>query len=282
MIDQPIIEQLIHQAIIEDLGDGDHTSLSTIPANARGKARLIIKEDGILAGMPIARKVFHHIDPEIEMKALLRDGAKIKKGDIAFTVEGPSISLLSAERLVLNFLQRMSGIATATWKANQLIKGTRARLLDTRKTTPNMRLFEKYAVLKGGGQNHRMGLFDMILIKDNHVDFAGGINAAIDACHEYLKRKGLNLKIEIEVRNFTELEEVLKHGSVDRIMLDNFSPENLQKAVAIVDGRHETEASGGISFDNLREYAETGVDFISIGALTHHIRSLDMSLKAMT
>lgn len=275
------IDEIIEKALSEDIGDGDHTSLSTIPKDAKGKAELLIKEDGILAGIKIAEKVFKKVDENIVFKALLDDGAKVKKGDIAFVVEGNSISLLSAERLALNFMQRMSGIATATRKIVDKLDGLNTKVLDTRKTTPNLRVIEKEAVVIGGGENHRMGLFDMIMIKDNHVDFAGGIAKAIESTKKYLKEKNKDLKIEIEVRNFDELNEVLKTGDVDRIMLDNFSVIEMKKAIEIIDGRYKTEASGGITIDTIREYAETGVDYISVGALTHHIKSLDMSLKAV-
>ena len=276
-----IIDEIIERALKEDLGDGDFTSLATIPENACGKAQLIIKEDGILAGVEIAKKIFHKVDKNIKFRRLLKDGTKVKKVNIAFTVEGKSISMLSAERLALNFMQRLSGIATATNKIVSQLNGLKTKVLDTRKTTPNLRLLEKEAVRIGGGENHRMGLYDMIMIKDNHVDFAGGIKQAINATKNYLKKNNKNLKIEIEVRNFDELNQVIECGGVDRIMLDNFSQQNLKKAVKIIDGRYETEASGGIIIDNIRKYAESGVDFISVGALTHHIKSLDMSLKAI-
>lgn len=275
------IEEIIRKAIEEDIGDGDHTSLSTIPANAKGKAELLVKEEGILSGVEIAKKVFSAIDPETEFKLLLVDGTPIKKGDVAFTVEGRSRSILSSERLALNFLQRMSGIATFTGKMTDKIGDLPVRILDTRKTTPLLREIEKLAVRTGGGHNHRMGLYDMIMIKDNHVDFAGGIAKAIEAVHRYLEEKHMELRIEIEVRDFDELEQVLESGGVDRVMLDNFSPKDLKKAVDMIDRRYETEASGGINIDNIREYALTGVDFISVGALTHQIHSLDMSLKAI-
>jgi nicotinate-nucleotide pyrophosphorylase (carboxylating) len=275
-----IIEQLIEQALREDLGDGDHTSEATIPLSANGKMKLLVKEDGIIAGTDVAKKVFHMVDPAITMQQLINDGIEVKKGDIVFYVNGPCKSMLIAERTVLNFMQRMSGIATATHLYVKRIEGTGARLLDTRKTTPNMRIFEKMAVVMGGGMNHRMGLYDMVMIKDNHVDFAGGIGNAITAEHSYLKKKGKLLKVEIEVRNFDELEEVIKVGQVDRIMLDNFSPKDLKFAVQMINGRFETEASGGITLETIREYAETGVDFISVGAITHQIKSLDLSLKA--
>ncbi len=275
------IEQLIEQALHEDIGDGDHTSEATIPTSARGKMKLLVKENGIIAGVDIARKVFYKVDPSVSMEQLIDDGSGVKMGDIVFYVNGPVKSMLIAERTVLNFMQRMSGIATATHKYAKMIQGTKARLLDTRKTTPNMRVFEKMAVRLGGGMNHRMGLYDMVMIKDNHVDFAGGITKAILSEQAYLARIGKDLKIEIEVRNFEELAEVMKVGQVHRIMLDNFSPQDLKLAVQIIDGKFETEASGGITLDTIREYAETGVDFISVGAITHHIKSLDLSLKAV-
>ena len=276
-----IIDEIIERALKEDLGDGDFTSLATIPENACGKAQLIIKEDGILAGVEIAKKIFQKVDKNIKFRRLLKDGTKVKKGNIAFTVEGKSISILSAERLALNFMQRLSGIATATNKIVSQLNGLKTKVLDTRKTTPNLRLLEKEAVRIGGGENHRMGLYDMIMIKDNHVDFAGGIKQAINATKNYLEKNNKKLKIEIEVRNFDELNQVIECGGVDRIMLDNFSQQDLKKAVKIIDGRYETEASGGIIIDNIRKFSESGVDFISVGALTHHIKSLDMSLKAI-
>ncbi len=275
------IEEHIKFALKEDLGEGDHTSLSTVPENAFGRARLVAKEDGILAGLRIAELVYKEIDPEIQLIKFHSDGAEIKKGDIIFEVSGKSRSILSAERLALNYMQRMSGIATTTHKYVSLLKGTSTKLLDTRKTTPLMRLLEKEAVVLGGGQNHRMGLYDMIMIKDNHIDFSGGIVQAIEACQTYLENNHLQLKIEIEVRNLKELEIVLEHGGVDRIMLDNFGFDDLRTAVLKVNGRYETEASGGITSENLRAYAETGIDFISVGALTHHIKSLDLSLQAL-
>ncbi|PKP52781.1 MAG: nicotinate-nucleotide diphosphorylase (carboxylating) [Bacteroidetes bacterium HGW-Bacteroidetes-1] len=281
MTDFPQVELLIRQAIIEDLGDGDHTSLATIPAAARGKAKLLIKEEGILAGVQVARMVFNQIDKELIFKSFLEDGQLVYNGDIAFEVEGKSQSILTAERLVLNFMQRMSGIATHTHKLVQLLDGLPARLLDTRKTTPNMRIFEKLAVRIGGGYNHRFGLFDMILIKNNHIDFAGGIEQALKRTIIYLEQNNKKLKIEIEVRNFDELKQVIAFGKVDRIMLDNFSTKDMNKAVEMIAGRFEAEASGGITESNLRQYAETGVDYISVGALTHHVKSLDMSLRAI-
>ncbi len=278
---QKEVDRIIDQALKEDVGDGDHTSLSTIPADAKGKARLIAKEAGVIAGIDVAERVFRKVDKNISFRKLVHDGAELVAGDEVFEVEGPSISLLTAERLALNFLQRMSGIATATGKLSDMIEGSPCKILDTRKTTPNLRILEKYSVKTGGGANHRFGLYDMILIKDNHVDFAGGIKKAIEACHNYLKEKGKDLKIEIEVRDFEELEEVIRTGGVHRIMLDNFSPEDLRTAIQQIDGKFETEASGGITYQSIREYARTGVDFISVGSLTHHIKSLDLSMKAL-
>ncbi len=274
------IVEIIEKALSEDIGSGDHTSLSTIPSSARGKARLIVKEDGVLSGMEIAAMVFRKVDPEIVFSPILTDGDIIKKGDIAFTAEGHSASILQAERLVLNFMQRMSGIATSTARYTKELAGLECKVLDTRKTTPLLRELEKMAVRHGGGFNHRFGLYDMIMIKDNHVDFAGGIVQAIDAANHYISERGLNLKIEIEVRNFNELDQVLEHGGIDRIMLDNFTPADLKLAVEKINKQFETEASGGITLESIRKYAETGVDFISVGALTHHIKSLDLSLKA--
>jgi nicotinate-nucleotide pyrophosphorylase (carboxylating) len=275
------IDQIIEKALIEDIGDGDHTTLSCIPKNASGKARLLIKDRGVLAGIEIAEKVFHHVDPRLKLSILLHDGALIENGDTAFYVEGSSASILSAERLVLNFMQRMSGIATATHELVSIIKGTHAKILDTRKTTPLLREIEKMSVRIGGGFNHRMGLYDMILIKDNHIDFAGGIEKAIRSTLAYLKKNKKDLKIEIEARNLDAVKEIMKTGSVHRIMLDNFTPALLKEAVELIHGRYETEASGGINKLNIRAYAETGVDYISIGAVTHQIKSLDMSLKAV-
>ncbi len=275
------IDEIISQALIEDIQDGDHTSLSTIPFDAQGKAQLLVKEEGIIAGISVARKVFQQVDPFIKFIQFVDDGEEVKVGDIIFEVSGKSISLLSAERLALNFMQRMSGIATTTNKYVKAVEGTKAKILDTRKTTPNLRILEKEAVKIGGGENHRMGLYDMIMIKDNHVDFAGGIQQAVEATNKYLSELGKDLDIELEVRNFKELNEAVSIGGIDRIMLDNFSPEDLKKAVEIIDGEFETEASGGITIDTIRSYAETGVDYISVGALTHHIKSLDLSLKAI-
>ncbi len=279
-VDQ-LIDELITLAFAEDIGDGDHTTLCCIPSTEMGKSRLIIKESGVLAGVEMAQRIFKHFDPDMRMEVFIRDGAEVNKGDIAFTVEGKVQSLLQTERLVLNVMQRMSGIATTTRRYVKALEGTKTRVLDTRKTTPGMRMLEKEAVRIGGGVNHRIGLFDMILLKDNHVDFAGGIEQAITRAQNYLKEKGKKLKIEIEVRNFKELDEVMKVGGVDRIMLDNFSPSDTREAVRRIGGRYETESSGGITFDTLRDYAECGVDYISVGALTHSIKSLDMSLKAL-
>ena len=274
-------DQLIKLWFAEDIGDGDHTTLSCIPATAKGKSQLIIKENGVLAGVEIAREVFKAFDPELKMTEFIKDGSEVKVGDIAFVVEGKIQSLLQTERLMLNIMQRMSGVATRTHEYVKALEGTNTRVLDTRKTTPGLRLLEKEAVKIGGGVNHRIGLYDMILLKDNHVDFAGGINKAILRAKDYLKANGKDLKIEIEVRNFDELAQVMAVGGIDRIMLDNFSPENTRKAVEIIDGKYETESSGGITFETLKEYAECGVDFISVGALTHSVKSLDMSFKAI-
>lgn len=273
-------DKLIELAFAEDIGDGDHTTLCCIPEDAMGKSHLLIKEDGILAGVELAKKVFAKFDPTMQVEVLINDGAHVKVGDIAMVVTGKVRSLLQTERLMLNIMQRMSGIATMTNKYVELLKGTKTRVLDTRKTTPGLRMLEKQAVKIGGGTNHRIGLFDMILLKDNHIDFAGGIANAIDRCHNYLKEKNLDLKIEIEVRNFDELQQVLFKGGVNRIMLDNFSVADTKKAVDIIAGRYETESSGGITFNTIRGYAEQGVDFISVGALTHSVKGLDMSFKA--
>ncbi len=274
------IKNFIQTAISEDVGDGDHTSLSTIPATATGRARLLVKDTGILAGATLAPMIFAEIDPNLQVELLIPDGTPIKHGEIVLTVVGSSQSILKAERLVLNCMQRMSGIATYTHSMVKLLEGTNTKLLDTRKTTPNFRLCEKWACHIGGAVNHRYALFDMILIKDNHVDYAGGIKNAIQQANDYLKTTGRNLQIEIEVRNLTELAQVLEIGQIQRIMLDNFSFENLREAIRIIDGRFMTEASGGINEKTIREYAECGVDYISCGALTHHVNSLDLSLKA--
>ena len=276
-----LIDELLDSAFAEDIGDGDHTTLCCIPADEMGKQHLLVKEEGILAGVEIAKKVFHKFDPELKMTVFINDGAHVKPGDVAFVVEGRVRSLLQTERLMLNIMQRMSGIATMTAKYMDRLKGLKTKVLDTRKTTPGMRMLEKEAVKIGGGMNHRIGLFDMILLKDNHVDFAGGIANAINKANEYIKANHKDgMKIEIEVRNFDELDEALATGHVDRIMLDNFTPENTKKAVDIVAGRCELESSGGITFDTLRDYGECGVDYISVGALTHSVKGLDMSFKA--
>ncbi|MBQ2778613.1 MAG: carboxylating nicotinate-nucleotide diphosphorylase [Bacteroidaceae bacterium] len=280
-IKDELIERLIDLAFAEDIGDGDHTTLSSIPADAMGKNMLLIKEDGVLAGVEMALRIFHRFDPSLQVEVLIEDGAEVKKGDIAMYVTGSVRSLLQTERLMLNVMQRMSGIATMTRRYVRRLEGTNTRVLDTRKTTPGMRIMEKEAVRIGGGTNHRIGLFDMILLKDNHVDFAGGIQKAIIRAQEYCKEKGKDLKIEIEVRSLDELQQVLDLGGVQRIMFDNFSPEVTRKAVEMVAGRYETESSGGITFDTLRDYALCGVDFISVGALTHSVKGLDMSFKAV-
>ncbi|MBN1463053.1 MAG: carboxylating nicotinate-nucleotide diphosphorylase [Paludibacteraceae bacterium] len=272
--------ELIKYWFAEDIGDGDHTSLSCIPETALGKSQLIIKEKGVLAGVDVAREIFHAFDPELKMQVFIQDGAQVNVGDIAFEVEGKVLSLLQTERLMLNIMQRMSGVATVTRTYAQQLEGLKTKVLDTRKTTPGLRLLEKEAVKIGGGTNHRIGLYDMILLKDNHVDFAGGIANAINRAKQYCTEKKKQLKIEIEVRNFDELQQALSCG-VDRIMLDNFTPENTRKAVQIIAGACETESSGGITFDTLRAYAECGVDYISVGALTHSVKSLDMSFKAV-
>lgn len=276
-----LIDALLDLAFAEDLGDGDHTTLSTIPADAKGRSRLIIKEKGILAGVDIAEKVLHKVDPSIKVDVFIHDGAEVNPGDIAFTAEGPVRSLLVAERTMLNILQRMSGVATMTRKYQNQLKGLKTRVLDTRKTTPGMRMLEKEAVKIGGGTNHRIGLFDMILIKDNHEDFAGGIEQAVKRAKEYCMANGKeDLKIEVECRSLDDIRKILEVGGVDRIMFDNFTPELTREAVELVDGKVETESSGGITFDTLRDYGETGVDFISVGALTHSVKGLDMSFKA--
>jgi len=273
-------DKLIDLAFAEDIGDGDHTTLCCIPEEAMGKSHLLIKEDGILAGVEMAKKVFYRFDPTMQVEVLISDGAAVKKGDIAMIVSGKTRSLLQTERLMLNIMQRMSGIATITHQYVERLKGTHTHVLDTRKTTPGLRMLEKQAVKIGGGMNHRIGLFDMILLKDNHIDFAGGIVRAITRCHKYLEEKKLDLKIEIEVRNFDELQQVLDCGGVTRIMLDNFTVADTKKAVELIAGRYETESSGGITFETIRDYAEQGVDFVSVGALTHSVKGLDMSFKA--
>ncbi len=275
-----LVDQLIDLSFAEDIGDGDHTTLCCIPADAMGSSHLLIKEEGILAGVEMAKEVFRRFDPELQVEVYIQDGAHVRPGDIAMLVSGRVQSLLQTERLMLNIMQRMSGIATTTQRYVQRLEGTHTRVLDTRKTTPGMRIMEKEAVRIGGGVNHRIGLFDMILLKDNHVDFAGGIENAITRCHEYLRARGKDLKIEIEVRNEDELRRVLAIGGVDRIMLDNFSVERTRAAVELIAGRYETESSGGITFDTIRDYALCGVDYVSVGALTHSVKGLDMSFKA--
>ena len=281
MIAIPNLEELIAMALREDIGDGDHSTLACIPPTAQGRAQMVAKQEGILCGAEVGEKVFRQVDPRLQVTLLKHDGEALSKGDRVMIVEGPSGSILTAERTALNFMQRLSGIATETHRMVQMLEGLETRLLDTRKTTPNMRLLEKYAVSCGGGTNHRIGLYDMVMLKDNHIDFAGGIEAAIDRTREYLKANNKELKIEIEVRNLDELERVLQHGGVDRIMLDNFDTATLREAMRRIDHRYETEASGGITDATLRSYAETGVDFISVGALTHHIKSLDLSLISL-
>lgn len=280
-MDKEYIHSFIANALAEDVGDGDHTSRATIPAGTQGKAKLLVKDTGILAGVDLALEIFKQVDPDLKMNVLLQDGAPIKPKDIVLEVKGDAQSILTAERLVLNCMQRMSGVATKTHEIAELLKGTRTKVLDTRKTTPGMRYLEKLAVKIGGGVNHRFGLFDMILIKDNHVDYSGGIKRAIQNAKDYLQKTGRKLAIEIEVRNLEELQQVLDAGGIDRILLDNFNFDDLRKAVGMVGGKFDTEASGGITIENIREYAECGVDYISVGALTHSVRSLDLSLKAV-
>ena len=275
------IDEFIEHALAEDVGDGDHTSQACVPDTATGTAKLLVKEPGILAGMDVAQRVFEKVDGRLVMKRMLNDGAKVQPGDIAFTVSGPSRSILTAERLVLNLMQRMSGIATQTNNIMARLDGLKTQVLDTRKTTPNLRMFEKWAVRIGGGTNHRIGLYDMMMIKDNHIDYAGGIREAIDAAIAYQRAKKKSLKIEVEARDLDEVQQILEVGGVHRIMLDNFDYETTRKAVALIDGRAETEPSGGITLETIREYAECGVDFISVGALTHSVKSLDLSLKAV-
>lgn len=274
------LDLFIEQAFHEDLGDGDHSTLASIPSTAQQSAYLIMKEDGIIAGLALAAPIFKKLDPQIKIESLVNDGNSVKTGDVIMRLHGKAQSILSAERLFLNCIQRMSGIATKTHALNELIKHTKAKLLDTRKTTPNMRMLEKWAVLIGGGVNHRYGLYDMVMLKDNHNDYAGGITAAVQATKTYLKEKALDLKIEVEARNLEEVQEALNVGGVFRIMLDNMSNEEMSKAVSLIDGRSETEASGGITEATIKGVAETGVDYISVGALTHSIKSLDISLKA--
>ena len=275
-----LIDDLLTLSFAEDVGDGDHTTLSTIPADAMGRSRLIIKEEGVLSGVDIAREVLAKVDPSIKMEVMIEDGAHVKPGDVAFTAQGPVRSLLVAERTMLNIMQRMSGVATMTARYQKELEGLHTKVLDTRKTTPGMRMLEKEAVKAGGGMNHRIGLFDMILIKDNHIDFAGGIEKAIEGAKEYCRENGKNLKIEVEARSLDDVRRILEAGGVDRVMFDNFTPELTAEAVKIVGGRMETESSGGITLENLKKYGETGVDFISVGALTHSVKGLDMSFKA--
>lgn len=277
---EELIDMLLELAFAEDLGDGDHTTMSTIPEDAHGRSRLIIKEKGIVSGVDVAKRVLKKIDPSIKVNVMIEDGSRVEPGDIVFTAEGSVRSLLIAERTMLNIMQRMSGVATMTDNYQQRLKGLHTKVLDTRKTTPGMRMLEKEAVACGGGTNHRIGLFDMILIKDNHIDFAGGIEKAIQRANDYCKSHNKNLKIEVEVRSLDDIRRVMKHGGVDRIMFDNFTPELTKQAVEMVGGKYETESSGGITIDNLRDYGEAGVDFISVGALTHSVKGLDMSFKA--
>ena len=277
---EELIDDLLDLAFAEDVGDGDHTTLSTIPADAMGRSRLLIKEEGILAGVDVALKVLHRVDPSIKVDVMIADGSRVKPGDVAFIAEGPVRALLIAERTMLNIMQRMSGVATMTRRYQDELEGLHTRVLDTRKTTPGMRVLEKEGVRLGGGVNHRIGLFDMILIKDNHIDFAGGIKEAIDGAHAYLKKIGKKIPIEVEARSLDDIRRILEIGGVDRIMFDNFTPELTREAVKLVDGRTETESSGGITLENLRAYGEAGVDFISVGALTHSVKGLDMSFKA--
>jgi nicotinate-nucleotide pyrophosphorylase (carboxylating) len=280
-LDQSLLKKFIEDAILEDIGTGDHTSLATIPAHAVGRAKLLIKENGVIAGVDVALAIFNAFDNSLTVEVLIKDGQKVIVGDIALYVSGNQQSILKAERLVLNTMQRMSGIATTTSNIVESLEGTHTNVLDTRKTTPNLRFLEKEAVKIGGGVNHRFGLYDMILIKDNHVDFAGGIKNAVEAAYKYLKEKNLKIPVVVEVRNFKELEELLAGTKVDRVLLDNFSFDDLKKAVKLIDGRIPTEASGGITPENAIDYATCGVNFISIGALTHSVKSLDMSLKAV-
>jgi nicotinate-nucleotide pyrophosphorylase (carboxylating) len=276
------LDDFIRAALKEDVGDGDHTSLSTVPPGSTGKAELKIKDNGVLAGVELAGRIFAQVDKDLRIEWLKKDGDEVRNGEIAFRAEGSTHSILKAERLVLNCMQRMSAIATATKAYTERMQGLRTRILDTRKTTPCFRIPEKWAVHIGGGVNHRFGLYDMILIKDNHIDYAGGVAKAISNAREYLERTGKNLKIEVETRTLSDVEEALETGGIFRIMLDNYSPRDMRAAVEKIAGRYETEASGGITLDTIREYAETGVDYISVGAITHSVKSLDLSLKAVT
>jgi nicotinate-nucleotide pyrophosphorylase (carboxylating) len=274
-----LLPEIVKNALLEDIGNGDHSSLASVPENAKGKMLLRAKANGIIAGIEVAKEVLHIVDPSVTMTCFMKDGDEIKVGNIVFEIVGSARSMLTAERTLLNFMQRMSGIATVSKQYSDAVKGTKTKILDTRKTTPNLRALEKYAVKIGGSENHRFGLYDMIMLKDNHIDFAGGIPKAINDTQEYLKKNNLPLKVEIETRSIEEVKRVVKHGKVDRIMLDNFTPEKIKDALAIIAGKYETEASGGITLENIKEYAQTGVDYISVGALTHHIKSLDLSLK---
>lgn len=275
------LKKFVHDALQEDVGDGDHSALATVPAGHKGKCRLIVKENGIIAGIEAAKEIFRIVDPKFKFTELIKDGSAVKVGDIAFFVEGNSQKLLTSERLVLNVMQRMSAIATKTNYLQSLCKGTKTRVIDTRKTTPNFRFFEKWAVVIGGGANHRFGLYDMIMIKDNHIDFAGGIIEALDATHAYLKKTKRKLPIEVETRTIDDVKLLLKHGGFQRIMLDNYNTTDTRKAVKLINGAFEVESSGGITEKTIASYAKCGVDFISVGALTHHVKSLDMSLKAV-
>ncbi|MFN4971944.1 MAG: carboxylating nicotinate-nucleotide diphosphorylase [Bacteroidota bacterium] len=279
LLNHPLVQQVIELAFAEDIGEGDHTSLATIPEHSKGRSIIVAKEDGILAGVELARYIFHKLDAALDVKILVADGSPVQKSDVVMDITGNPISMLTAERTVLNFMQRLSGIATQTHRYTKVLEGLHTRILDTRKTTPGLRVLEKWAVTVGGGLNHRMGLYDMLLIKDNHVDFAGGIQQAIEAAKTYLQRKQLNLAIEVETRNLDEVKQVMDCGGVQRIMLDNFSVSQLAEAVQFINKRYETEASGGITLATLRDYAETGVDFISSGALTHSVKSLDLSMR---
>jgi nicotinate-nucleotide pyrophosphorylase (carboxylating) len=281
MLEESALTNLIQNALAEDIGSGDHSTLACIPSSARGRARLNIKENGILAGMEVAGKIFRQLDASTVFEPFKKDGEAMEKGEVAFEVEAHVHTLLMGERLVLNCMQRMSGIATLTHQYTAKLKGYHTRLLDTRKTTPNFRLLEKEAVRIGGGVNHRMGLYDMVMLKDNHIDFAGGITAAVNKTVAYLKAHSLPLQIEVEMRNIEDVKEVLAVGQINRIMLDNFSPAQLSEALALINGRYETEASGGINLDTLESYAKTGVDYVSAGAVIHHAVSLDLSLKAI-
>ena len=280
MIHKQELDKFISDALREDVHEGDHSSLASIDKNAQGKARLLVKDNGILCGIEVAKAVFEKVDADLKTDIHIKECSAIKYGDIAFHVYGNSISILTAERLVLNCMQRMSGIATKTNEYVKAIEGTNAKVIDTRKTTQNLRFLEKYSVTVGGGFNHRFGLYDMIMLKDNHIDFCGGITKAVNKVHEYLKANNLDLRIEVETRNIENVKEVLLCGGIDRIMLDNFVPEKVKEAVDLINGKYETEASGGITLETIRSFAETGVDFISVGALTHSVRSLDLSLKA--